>query len=98
MVRESLQQGSCALKDRSYGIGGSAREDRSSTAQSTKRPPVRFKIFVAENGTRQVELAEPEEKGGAGRAALAELVGPHHSSWEVYRIRPKSRLAEIRTL
>jgi hypothetical protein len=28
----------------------------SSTAQSTKHPPVSFKIFVAENGTRRVEL------------------------------------------
>ena len=30
---------------------------RSSTVQSTKRPPVRFKILVAENGIRRVELA-----------------------------------------
>jgi hypothetical protein len=31
--------------------------DVSSTAQSTKHPPVSFKIFVAGNGTRRVEVA-----------------------------------------
>jgi hypothetical protein len=34
-----------------------ARSDLPSTAQSTKHSPVSFKIFVAENGTRRVELA-----------------------------------------
>ena len=34
-----------------------ATSTRSSTAQSTKHPPVSFKIFVADNGTRRVELA-----------------------------------------
>jgi len=34
-----------------------ATSTRSSTDQSTKHPPVSFKIFVADNGTRRVELA-----------------------------------------
>src|SRR5919205_456485 len=46
MERELLRKKWCALDDRRYGTGPSAREHRSSTAQGTKYPPVSFKIFA----------------------------------------------------
>jgi hypothetical protein len=55
--RYRLLVGESGVEGIGAGIGLLPDDQVPSTVQSTKHPSVRFNIFVAENGTRRVELA-----------------------------------------